>query len=413
MSRSVRFDVLRSVLGMKAAGFPGNFWVLSFVSLLAFVSYDLIRSPVLPLFAESIGAGPEAVGMIVAASTITGILLKLPSGALSDLLGRARLIWIGLAVFALGPFFYSFVNAAPILTFLRFVHGLATAIFAPVAMAVVVDQCGARRGEALGWYSAFSQTGRLAGRAVGGYLLMAVGFTGVFGIAGIFGVAALVLFAASIQKASGSGATIESIGSRQFLDGVAQIASDRRILSTSGMEGLTMFAAGALMAFLPLFAIERGLSVGEAGLLFGAMGLASIVAKPVMGALSDRWGRGPLIVAGQFICAAVMFHLSGASGFMGFVLLAALFGLGEAVVGSSTSALVADLSRRRDHGSAMGVFGTVMDVGHAAGPLLSGFLIGRFGFGPTFTTIGFILAIVTVLFLLSAAGRGEGPLMEK
>jgi MFS family permease len=118
---------------------PGSsFWLLCVISLLAFISYDLIRSPLLPLFAERLGAHPEAIGLIVGISTITGILFKLPAGTISDLLGRRRLLFIGLSVFAVAPYFYFGVTQTWQLTVLRAFHGLATAIFAPVAMAVAL-----------------------------------------------------------------------------------------------------------------------------------------------------------------------------------------------------------------------------------------------------------------------------------
>src|SRR3546814_11559478 len=55
----------------------------------------MARSPVLPRFAEELGATPELLGIIVAASTVTGILFKLPSGALSDVIGKKRVMVIG------------------------------------------------------------------------------------------------------------------------------------------------------------------------------------------------------------------------------------------------------------------------------------------------------------------------------
>jgi len=63
------------------------FLAIMTASLLGRLSYQMARSPVLPRFAESLGAAPELIGMVVAASTVTGVLFKLPAGALSDLLG--------------------------------------------------------------------------------------------------------------------------------------------------------------------------------------------------------------------------------------------------------------------------------------------------------------------------------------
>ena len=107
------------------------------VGLLAFTSYNLIRMPLLPLFARSLGAAPEMIGFIVAASTLTGVALKWPAGALSDIYDRRWLLLLGLLAFAVPPFGYLFIQDVHWLIALRFVHGIATAVFGPVAMAVV------------------------------------------------------------------------------------------------------------------------------------------------------------------------------------------------------------------------------------------------------------------------------------
>ena len=116
-----------------------SFFYLCTHGVFCFISYNLFRMPVLALFAESLGAGPERIGLIVSVSTIIGVLLKLPSGALSDIYGRKLLLRIGVVAFGLPPFIYPFVSDLNVLTGLRFVHGLATAIFAPRAFATVAD----------------------------------------------------------------------------------------------------------------------------------------------------------------------------------------------------------------------------------------------------------------------------------
>ena len=74
------------------------------VGFFARFSYALARNPVLPLFALYLGAGPEAIGLAVGISTVTGILFKMPSGALSDIIGRRKTLLMGLVVFAVMPF---------------------------------------------------------------------------------------------------------------------------------------------------------------------------------------------------------------------------------------------------------------------------------------------------------------------
>src|SRR5262245_23159584 len=96
---------------------------------IAYCSYSICRAPLLPLFARELGAGPSLIGFVMGASTLTGVFLKLPAGALSDLLGRRRLLVAGALVFATMPFTYLAVSTLTLLIVLRFLHGSATAIF--------------------------------------------------------------------------------------------------------------------------------------------------------------------------------------------------------------------------------------------------------------------------------------------
>src|SRR6266545_4071607 len=76
------------------------FVTLVLAGFLARFGYQMARSPVLPRFAQDLGAAPELLGLIFAASTITGVVIKLPAGALSDVLGRKRMMLLGCLFFA-------------------------------------------------------------------------------------------------------------------------------------------------------------------------------------------------------------------------------------------------------------------------------------------------------------------------
>ena len=93
-----------------------------------------------------------------------------------------------------------------------------------------------------------------------------------------------------------------------------------------------------------------------------------------MGRVSDSIGRQPLIVIGLVICAATFVCIPQVSMLWLLLLLSAGSGFGEAVVSSSSSALVADSSEFKTLGAGMGMQGTIGDIGHASGPLLAGIL---------------------------------------
>jgi MFS transporter, DHA1 family, multidrug resistance protein len=377
-----------------------SFVLLCGVGVFCFISYNLVRMPVLALFAQSLGAGPETIGLVVSVSTLTGVFLKLPSGALSDIYGRWILLRLGVVAFGLPPFIYPFIHNVDALIALRFVHGLATAIFAPSALATVADLYRERRGMAMGAYTACTQAGALLGPVLGGWLVYAAGFPGTFMTAGVFGCVGVMLFA--LLHLNPPPPRVKEKGLKPVLDDMWQgfriVAHNTRVLITSATDGAKMIANGALMAFLPIYALSIGLNPGEAGLLFGVQGVISFLSKPVMGRVSDQVGRKPLIMVGLLICATTFVLIPHVSSFLLLLFLAAGFGFGEAVITSSISAFVADVSELKTLGAAMGMQGTISDIGHASGPLLAGLLIAHLGYQSAFAIIAAIQLFAAALF---------------
>ncbi|MFY9809682.1 MAG: MFS transporter [Pseudonocardiaceae bacterium] len=97
------------------------------VGFLGRLSYEMARTPLTPLYATHLGAPTQVIGLIVAAVTITGIAVKLPSGALSDLFGFRRLMFAGCLVKDSGPVLYLAALSWPWLLAVRFNHGLVGA----------------------------------------------------------------------------------------------------------------------------------------------------------------------------------------------------------------------------------------------------------------------------------------------
>ena len=379
------------------------------VGFLARFSYALARNPVLPLFALFLGAGPEAVGLAVGISTVTGILFKLPAGALSDVVGRRRTMLAGLVVFGLMPFAYFFIDSYRALVFVRFLHGLATAIYGPVAMAVVAEVAGARRGELLSWFSSVGIIGTLLGAPIGGLVLdvSASGgpvlwqFRMVFALSAVSGMAALLLGLKTLggdvshepERAAGSGL-------QRFRHGIGQVLSDRRLVTASAVEGVQNMGMGALEAFLPIYAVTVvGLSELQAGLLWGAQIFVTMLSKPLLGKMSDSRGRRGLIVTGLILCGVALAAIPFMHGFLPLLAACLVFGMGEALVTSSSAALVADMCRDSRFGSAMGAFGTIFDIGHASGPVCAGLLIGWAGYQVSFPLLAAFVLLAIPVFL--------------
>ena len=365
----------------------------------------------MPLYARSLGLSTGMIGLVVAASTLTGIVLKLPAGRMSDLLGRRPILLLSACAFAFPPFFYPFATAGLPLLVLRLAHGTATGTFGPVSSAIVSDIAQpARRGERLSTFSAATLVGKSLGPLLGGYLIVANNFHGPFLASGAVGLVALG-FAWRWGMETSTARRDVAKESGEFIRGIREVAGHFGIIATSVVEAIQFLATGAMDAFLPIYAAETaGLSGGRIGWLFAAQIATTLITKPLMGRVSDRMGRRPQVVIGLLVAAAALGLVGSARTFPALLGVSALYGLGVAVTTSSTAALVTDLARKERYGAAHGVFGTIMDIGHASGPIVAGQLAGGMGIGPGLVVIGAVLAVSALTFAaLPRFGTSQPP----
>ena len=375
----------REFIGLSAAG------------LLSYFSYSLARSPILPLYAQSLGATPQLIGWVVAASTITGIAVKLPGGALSDHFGRLAMLIAGGCFFAFTPFFYIFATSVATLLILRVIHGNATAIFGPSASAAISDITEpSRRGIRLGMYSSMQGVGQALGPLLGGALITWQGYSIPFTISGIIGCSGLALvlftFRERTQRITGDAVA-------RFVQGIREVASNRGILITSFTVAAQMFAVGAYNAFLPVYAKSiLGFDAWQVGLIFGVQTTTTLLARPLMGRFSDRVGRKGIIVGAVLWLTLLMSLLPALESFHALLAFGCAWGIGLSVISSVAGALITDLSRKAHYGAAHGVFGTIYDIGEASGPIVAGILVSSLGYAVMFRTMGVILCIALLIF---------------
>ena len=300
------------------------------------------------------GVPLSTLGFIAAASTVVGIVVSLPAGILSDLIGRRRVILMAAFVFATAPFLYLIITEPWQLVLVRIYHGFATAILGPVAIAAIADTFEEKRGERMAWYSSATMIGRFLAPFVGGILIFGEDFRWVYLADGFAGVLALLAAVRLPLATNISGSAWQTFKQQRGKYGqeIAFVFRHLGILATSGIEAAQYFAFGCIETFLPIYLNEKlGYSAWKIGILFTLQILTATFTKPVMGRLSDRYGRIPLISAGLVLGGVTTATLILSSNYLVLAVLVAIFGLGLATVTASTSALVADLSRSRVEGA--------------------------------------------------------------
>lgn len=382
------------------------FVLLCIVGGLAIFSSTMAKNPALPLFTRSLGISAGTVGFIAAASTVVGIVVSIPAGILSDVIGRRKVLLISLAVFATAPFLYLLVRDPWQLVLVRIYHGLATAILGPVAMATVADLYDAGRGERMAWYSSATMIGRFLAPTIGGLLIVGDNYRWVYLADGVVGVMALLvalqlprLNMATEAHAAAAGAQMLQSWVKVKQD-LAVLVRNMRLLATSLMEAAQYFSFGFVEVYLPIYLHEQvGLEPWQIGTLFTAQIIVAAVVKPFTGKLSDRVGRVPMIVAGLLLSAASVAVMPLVGGAYALLMAAvACYGLGLATVTASTSAFAADLATATTHGAALGTLASIMDVGHSTGPMIGGLLVAALGYRGAFLTVAAATALVSAVY---------------
>jgi MFS family permease len=180
------------------------------------------------------------------------------------------------------------------------------------------------------------------------------------------------------------------------------------IIMTSVAVASQMFAVGAYNAFLPLYALEViGLEAWQIGFVFGMQTSTALLTRPVMGKFSDRFGRKSLILAALVWCALLMTALPAVQRFETLMMFGVAWGFGTAVVSAVASAFITDLAKRAHYGAAHGAFGTIFDLGEAAGPIVAGMLVARLGYAWMFVIVAIQLLFLATIFAATRFARNN------
>jgi MFS family permease len=387
-----------------------SFLVFCVMGAFAILSSTMSKSPVLNPFATSLGTPSDMLGF-VAASTIPGILISLPAASLSDVVGRRKVLLFSAFVFASAPFLYLFVATWWQLAFVRFYHGFATAIFVPVTEATVAELFPTKRGERISILNSITGVGRTLAPLLGGAILALTnnGFHALYLAVGVAGVTAFVLAFLLITEKKRPPA--EPVGARKvaakMFHGWREVVQNRGAVLVSIVQASQYYVYGAVEFFIVGYALEVAhLDAFYAGLFLTVQVATLILARPVLGRLSDRKGRRVPIVLGSLIGAALVVAIPFTTQFSLLLLIAVGYGLGFAAVISSTSPLMSELAPEGLVGSSMGFLSTMMDVGQTLGPIVSGFILASvFQYTGLFASLSLLLVVSAVVFAFSGTAK--------
>lgn len=420
--REGRLDESTPGLWRRVWRLPRNVVAISVVSLLNDASSEIIY-PMLPAFlALALGASPRAIGVVEGVAESVSSLLKLFSGYFSDRTGRRK----GLVVFGYGlasvvrPLLALATTWYQVLA-VRFTDRVGKGLRSAPRDAMIADAAPpAERGLAFGFHRAMDHGGAVLGPLIGLGLLWLVAadpqtptasdYSTIFLFASVPALLAMLVLVFAVRETHAGAKKVEGGGAGARASATPAGAKVR--LTLRGFDGnfkwfLVLVALFTLSNSTDAFLIRRaqmaGVSTGQGTLLlWSALHLSKVVSSVVGGDLSDRLGRKTLIVSGWLLYAAVYLGFAYVSTPAGawtlFLIYGVYFGLAE----GAEKALVADLVRPEQRGTAYGLYNLAFGITVLPASLLMGALWDAWSPEAAFfvsAAIGSTAALLLALFV--------------
>ena len=358
-------------------------------------AYQMGKTPLLPIFAASLGAHDVFLGLIVSISTGTGMVLKPLIGAFSDLFGRRRWLLVGTLFFVVIPFTYQFVHTPTQLAFVRVVHGLATAIYGPVTLAYIAQQSPKYVAERLGWFSIARGGGYIVGPAIASWLLLKLSPSSVYTVTGFLSMLAfipLIGLAESVPAKIRPRLSLpQQVCQTLYLGGLTPSA-----WLAGSLQAIMYIALYAVKAFLPVYAVSQQVNIVVVGSLFALQETIHQLLKPWCGNIGDRKGYILIVSLGLALLGVVLPLVVDAQNYLYLLAAFMVMGLAQALIIPSMMALVVKGADENSVGATFGFVGTLTNAGKVAGPIIAGVLINWLQYSMTFQVIGAFLVLVAL-----------------
>lgn len=385
----------------------GNVLWLSLVSFLNDAASEMIY-PLLPLFlVGTLGAGPAFLGVIEGVAESASSFFKLLSGWVSDRFRRRRpLVLAGYGIAAFVRPLIALVSAPWQVLAVRFSDrlgkGVRTAPRDALLAAAVPENM---RGRAFGFHRAADHAGAVVGPILASLLLLV--FAGslrpVFALALVPGLLAVLVVVLRVRESPADAAA--AAASPGVAGGTPGEAAERGLRLGPAFSRfllvLIVFTLGnATDAFLLLRANDLGVGTAAVPLLWGVHHVSKMIWSVPGGALADRIGPRPAIVAGWTVYALTYAGFAFATAAWHAWALFVLYGLFYGLTESPEKALVASLAPARVRGSAFGAYHAAVGIAALPASVLFGVLWQRFGATTAFLSGGGLALIASLLLLL-------------
>ncbi len=326
-------------------------------------------TPALPKMAEALQLSQSQIGWMISAFTLPGVFLTPITGIIADRLGRKKVLFPSLLLFAAAGFSLYFISNFKLMLLLRFVQGIGAASLPSLNTTLIGDfYQGKERPAVMGLNASVLSMATASYPLIGG-LMAGIGWNFPFLLPLLAIPAAFYLYFGieepTIQKPTSM---------KQYFKAMGQTLFHKEII-TIFILGIFTFIImyGAFITYLPFLLHEKfALSAPQIGLMTSIGSLASIVVATQIGKLTQRFGSTTLLKIAFILYILVNIAFPYLNLLFLFILPILLFGTAQALNMPSLQTMLANRAPDHLRGAFMSLNGMNLRLGQTLGPLIIG-----------------------------------------
>ncbi len=370
----------------------------------------------MPEVRTALSLSDVAVGGIFTAQQVASGVTNIPAGILTDMFRRrvALMLTLSMLSVAAGYVLIGASNAYWMVLVAGAVMSTGASWWHSPAIASLVSKYPEKRGLAVAMHLTGAQAGDtisplVVGVLLGGISLWAIEWSGLdWRTVAFLVVIPAAMTAVTVMALMGRGGADEKkLSLRQYLTNSAKLAKNKRVLGMTAVHALRGGAHSAFVVFLVLY-MEDVLGYGEKaqGAHIALLTVAGIASTPLMGRLSDRIGRRPVIVTAMGIGTVLLISFLWADGGWGMALMLGLLGTVLFAVMPIIAASAMDATEKGSEGTSTAVLFAGGSVVGALAPLAAGGINTEWGFhGVVWMAAGLSLAGAALAYVIRTPAR--------